>query len=73
MMGGIGNGLRSHPNAADNRYKARSVLGWGTAWEALRVPLTFSFHEVTQMTGVQAFSYIVVGSVMIVRASISAG
>ena len=41
MMGGIGNGLRSHPNAADNRYKARSVLGWGTAWEALRVPLAF--------------------------------
>ena len=34
---------RSHPNSAVNRHKARSVLGWGTAWEALRVPLAFLF------------------------------
>ena len=40
---------RSHPNSEVKLRKARSVLGWGTAWEALRVPLTFSFHEVTQM------------------------
>ena len=34
---------RSHPNSAVNRQKARSVLGWGTAWEALGVPLAFYF------------------------------
>ena len=34
---------RSHPNSEVNRQKARSVLGWGIAWEALRVPLAFSF------------------------------
>ena len=33
---------RSHPNSAVKHHKARSVLGWGTAWEALRVPLAFS-------------------------------
>ena len=32
----------SLPNSEVNRRRARSVLGWGTAWEALRVPLTFS-------------------------------
>ena len=37
---------RSHPNSEVNRQKARSVLGWGTAWEALRVPLAFSFPVV---------------------------
>ena len=35
---------RSHQNSAVKHHKARSVLGWGTAWEALRVPLTFSMH-----------------------------
>ena len=34
---------RSHPNSEVKHHKARSVLGWGTAWEALRVPLTFHF------------------------------
>ena len=34
---------RSHPNSEVKRRKARSVLGWGTAWEALRVPLAFLF------------------------------
>ena len=34
---------RSHPNSEVKRRKARSVLGWGTAWEALRVPLAFYF------------------------------
>ena len=32
---------RSHPNSEVKHHKARSVLGWGTAWEALRVPLAF--------------------------------
>ena len=32
---------RSHPNSEVKRRKARSVLGWGTAWEALRVPQAF--------------------------------
>ena len=32
---------RSHPNSEVKHRKARSVLGWGTAWEALRVPLAF--------------------------------
>ena len=35
-----------HPNSEVKRRKARSVLGWGTAWEALRVPLTFSPYSV---------------------------
>ena len=34
---------RSHPNSEVKRRKARSVLGWGTAWEVLRVPLAFFF------------------------------
>ena len=34
---------RSHPNSEVKHRKARSVLGWGTAWEALRVPLAFCF------------------------------
>ena len=32
---------RSHPNSEVKLQKARSVLGWGTAWEALRVLLAF--------------------------------
>ena len=32
---------RSHQNSDVKHHKARSVLGWGTAWEALRVPLAF--------------------------------
>ena len=32
---------RSHQNSEVKHRKARSVLGWGTAWEALRVPLAF--------------------------------
>ena len=32
---------RSHLNSVVKRHKARSVLGWGTAWEALRVLLAF--------------------------------
>ena len=40
---------RSHPNSAVNRHKARSVLGWGTAWEALRVPLTFHVAAETSL------------------------
>ena len=32
---------RSHPNSEVKLRKARSVLGWGTAWEALRVLLAF--------------------------------
>ena len=32
---------RSHPNSEVKRRKARSVLGWGTAREALRVLLAF--------------------------------
>ena len=32
---------RSHPNSEVKRRKARIVLGWGTAWEVLRVPLAF--------------------------------
>ena len=35
---------RSHLNPEAKRLKARSVLGWGTAWEALRVLLAFCFH-----------------------------
>jgi hypothetical protein len=35
---------RSHSNSEVKLRKARSVLGWGTAWEALRVLLTF-FHK----------------------------
>ena len=31
----------SHPNSKVNRCRARSVLGWGTAWEALWVLLAF--------------------------------
>ena len=34
---------RSHPNSEVKRRKARSVLGWGTAREALRVLLAFLF------------------------------
>ena len=37
---------RSHPNSEVKLCKARSVLGWGTAWEALRVPLALLlFHS----------------------------
>ena len=32
---------RSHPNSEVKHRKARSVLGWGTAWEVLRVLLAF--------------------------------
>ena len=32
---------RSHLNSEVKLHKARLVLGWGTAWEALRVLLTF--------------------------------
>ena len=32
---------RSHPNSEVKQRKARSVLGWGTAWEVLRVLLAF--------------------------------
>jgi hypothetical protein len=32
---------RSHLNSEVKQPKARSVLGWGTAWEVLRVPLAF--------------------------------
>ena len=35
---------RSHPNSEFKRRKARSVLGWGTAREALRVLLAFCFR-----------------------------
>ena len=31
----------SLPNSEVNRRRARSVLGWGTAWEALWVLLAF--------------------------------
>ena len=34
---------RSHPNSEVKLQKARAVLGWGTAWEALRVLLAFCF------------------------------
>ena len=37
---------RSHPNSEVKRRKARSVLGWGTAREALRVLLAFLFSLV---------------------------
>ena len=37
---------RSHPNSEVKRRKARSVLGWGTAREALRVLLVFLFFKV---------------------------
>ena len=36
---------RSHPNSEVKRRKARSVLGWGTAREALRVLLAFLTFE----------------------------
>ena len=36
---------RSHPNSEVKRRKARSVLGWGTAREALRVLLAFSIFQ----------------------------
>ena len=32
---------RSHLNSEVKQPKARSVLGWGTAWEVLRVLLAF--------------------------------
>ena len=32
---------RSLPNSEVNRCRARSVLGWGTAWEVLWVLLAF--------------------------------
>ena len=32
---------RSHLNSEDKLHKARLMLGWGTAWQALRVLLTF--------------------------------
>ena len=32
---------RSHQNSEVKQRKARSVLGWGTAWEVLRVLLAF--------------------------------
>ena len=34
---------RSHLNSEVKQPKARSVLGWGTAWEVLRVLLAFLF------------------------------
>ena len=34
----------SLPNSAVKRYRARLVLGWGTAWEPLRVLLAFYFY-----------------------------
>ena len=37
---------RSHPNSEVKQRKARSVLGWGTAWEVLRVLLAFCFFKV---------------------------
>ena len=36
---------RSHPNSEVKQRKARIVLGWGTAWEVLRVPLAFIFPQ----------------------------
>ena len=36
---------RSHSNSEVKRLKARSVLGWGTAWEVLRVLLAFCFFD----------------------------
>jgi hypothetical protein len=41
---------RSHPNSEVKHRKARSVLGWGTAWEALRVPLAFINHSESDLT-----------------------
>ena len=42
---------RSHPNSEVKRRKARPVLGWGTAWEALRVPLAFYFWVSRRFSG----------------------
>ena len=39
---------RSHSNSEVKLRKARSVLGWGTAWEALRVLLTFLCTKVSK-------------------------
>ena len=36
---------RSHQNSEVKQRKARSVLGWGTAWEVLRVLLAFVFRH----------------------------
>ena len=36
---------RSHPNSEVKQQKARLVLGWGTAWEVLRVLLAFCFQK----------------------------
>ena len=40
---------RSHSNSEVKRHKARSVLGWGTAWEALRVLLAFCCRHISAL------------------------
>ena len=42
---------RSHPNSEVKRRKARSVLGWGTAREALRVLLAFWYFWMRVIIG----------------------
>ena len=43
---------RSHLNSEVKQPKARSVLGWGTAWEVLRVLLAFCFELLNSFWGV---------------------
>ena len=42
---------RSHLNSEVKQPKARSVLGWGTAWEVLRVLLAFCFKLLNSFRG----------------------
>ena len=42
---------RSHLNSEVKQPKARSVLGWGTAWEVLRVLLAFCFKLLNSFWG----------------------
>ena len=50
----------SLPNSEANRSRARSVLGWGTAWEVLRVLLAFCFFDVLLLTICQWGCYVLV-------------
>ena len=49
---------RSHLNSEVKQPKARSVLGWGTAWEVLRVLLAFLFGFSSHQTSAKKLSHL---------------
>ena len=53
---------RSHPNSEVKRRKARSVLGWGTAREALRVLLAFCFLFISKIIEPSRDDFLILGA-----------